>query len=48
MRLEIKKENEEFVKIINKILTTLTQKEKNDIFNNYQLISYQKDFDFYM
>nr|WP_228720588.1 GGDEF domain-containing protein [Arcobacter acticola] len=46
MRLEIKKENEEFVKIINKILTTLTQKEKNDIFNNYQLISYQEDFDF--
>jgi polar amino acid transport system substrate-binding protein len=48
MRIEIKNENEneKFIQLINKTLTSLTQKEKDDIFNNYQLISYQQDFDF--
>ena len=46
MRFEVEKKNEEFIQLINKVLTTLTQKEKDEIFNNYQLISYHQDFDF--
>ena len=47
MRFQVEKENEEFIQIINKILTTLTQKEKDDILNTYQLISYQQDFNLF-
>ena len=46
MRLKVEKNNERFIQLVNKIVTTLTQKEKNDILNNYQLISYQQDIDF--
>ncbi|WP_368028987.1 ABC transporter substrate-binding protein [Arcobacter sp. s6] len=45
MRLEVEKKNEKFIHLINKIANTLTQKEKNDILNSYQLISYQQNFD---
>jgi polar amino acid transport system substrate-binding protein len=45
MRFQADKENEKFIQLINKTVSTLSQKEKNDIFNNYQLISYQEDFD---
>ena len=46
MRLEVEKENEKFIQLINKVLTTFTKKERNDILDNYQLVSYQQDFDF--
>ena len=46
MRFQVEKENEKFIQLINKTISILSQKEKNNIFNNYQLISYQEDFDF--
>jgi polar amino acid transport system substrate-binding protein len=45
MRFQVEKENEKFIQLINKTVSTLSQKEKNNIFNNYQLISYQENFD---
>ena len=46
MRFQVEKENEKFIQLINKTISILSQKKKNNIFNNYQLISYQEDFDF--
>ena len=31
MRLKVEKNNERFIQLVNKIVTTLTQKEKNDM-----------------
>ena len=45
MRFQVEKENEKFIQLINKTISILSQKEKNNIFNNYQLISYQENFD---
>ncbi len=45
MRFQVEKENEKFIQLINKSISILSQKEKNNIFNNYQLISYQENFD---
>jgi polar amino acid transport system substrate-binding protein len=45
MRFQVEKDNEKFIQLINKTVSTLSQKEKNNIFNNYQLISYQENFD---
>ena len=46
MRFQVEKENEKFIQLINKTISILSQKEKNNIFNNYQLISYQENFIF--
>ena len=45
--LEVKKQNEQFIKIVNKIIDSLSEKEKSSIFNNYQLILYHKNIDIY-
>ena len=45
--LEVKKQDEEFITIINNIIDSLSEKEKNGILNSYQLILYQNDIDFY-
>ena len=45
MRFQVEKENEKFIQLINKTISILSQKEKYNIFNNYQLISYQENFD---
>ncbi|MBP6163902.1 MAG: ABC transporter substrate-binding protein [Aliarcobacter sp.] len=45
--LEVKKQNEQFIKIVNKIIDSLSEKEKSSIFNNYQLILYHNNIDIY-
>ena len=45
--LEVKKQNEQFIKIVNKIIDSLSEKEKSSIFNNYQLILYHNNVDIY-
>lgn len=45
--LEVKKQNEQFIKIVNKIIDSLSEKEKSSIFNNYQLILYHNSIDIY-
>lgn len=45
--LEVKKQNEQFIKIVNKIIDSLSEKEKSGIFNNYQLILYHNNIDIY-
>ena len=47
MYLEIDKKHEEFIKIVNNAISTLTEKEKSTILNNYQLILYHKDIDLF-
>lgn len=45
MRLEVEKKDAEFIKVINKIAKNLTQKEKDEILNSYQLVSYEQNID---
>ena len=45
--LEVKKQDKEFIAIINNVINSLSDKEKNSILNNYQLILYQNNIDFY-
>lgn len=45
--LEVKKEDEQFVKIVNKTINTISLKQINSILNNYQLILYQNNIDFF-
>jgi polar amino acid transport system substrate-binding protein len=47
MYLEIDRKHEEFIKIVNNAISTLTEKEKNSILNNYQLILYHKNIDLF-
>ena len=45
--LEVKKEDQDFIDIINNIIDSLSDKEKNSILNNYHLILYQNSIDFF-
>ncbi len=47
MYLETDRKHEEFIKIINNAIFTLTEKEKSTILNNYQLILYHKNIDLF-
>lgn len=44
--LEVKKRNEQFIKIINNTIDSLSDNEKNAIINNYQLILYHNNIDY--
>ncbi|MDZ7817896.1 MAG: ABC transporter substrate-binding protein [Aliarcobacter sp.] len=46
MHLQVDRRNEQFIKILNNAISTLTDKEKIQILNNYQLILYHKNIDF--
>ena len=47
MYLETDRKHEEFIKIVNNAIFTLTEKEKSTILNNYQLILYHKNIDLF-
>ena len=46
MYLEVDKKHEQFIKILNNSISTLTEKERSTILNNYQLILYHQNIDF--
>jgi polar amino acid transport system substrate-binding protein len=46
MFLQTEKKNENFIKLINKSINNLSEKERNEILNNYQLILYHQSIDF--